>query len=232
MEIEKKGSIYGYCRISKPTQDITRQERNIIKHDSRAIISKEAFTGTTTDRPEYKRLLKKLHHGDIIIFDSVSRMSRNSEEGVKDYMELYQQGIELVFLKEPYINTEVYKKAMEKQLEATGHEIADLYIKATNEALKLLAKDQIIIAFNQAEKEVKDLQERTKEGLKTAKAKGVILGRTEGTKIETTKSKEAKEIIKKHYKSMGGTLGAEDLQTLTRISRNTFFKYVKELKKI
>ena len=42
------------------------------------------------------------------MFDSVSRMSRNSEEGFKDYKMLYDKGIKLVFLNEPLINSEVF----------------------------------------------------------------------------------------------------------------------------
>lgn len=222
--------VYGYCRISKPTQDITRQERNILNIDSKAKIIKEVYTGTTSERSEYQKLLKKLVKGDTIIFDSVSRMSRNSDEGIKDYCDLFDRGIELVFLKEPYINSSVYNKALESKLEVTGNEIADIYIKATNEVLKLLAKEQIIIAFNQAEKEVFDIQERTKEGLRTAKAKGKVLGRQKGITVETNKSKEAKDKMLKHSKAFGGGLNNEELMQMLGLARNTFYKYIKELK--
>lgn len=101
---------YGYCRISTRQQSIDRQIRNIKKIYNGAIIVTESYTGTTTDRPEWKKLYKKLQTGDTIIFDSVSRMSRNADEGFALYEKLYNNGIELVFLKEPHINTSTYKK--------------------------------------------------------------------------------------------------------------------------
>ena len=76
------------------------------------MIIEEAFTGTKIDRPEWNKLYKKAKSGDTIIFDSVSRMSRNAEDGFNTYEELYNRGINLVFLKEPHINTDTYKKSL------------------------------------------------------------------------------------------------------------------------
>lgn len=223
--------VYGYCRISLKTQNIERQVRNILAFNPDAKLYQEAFTGTKIEgRKEFEKLLKRAGKGDTIIFDSVSRMSRTAEEGKRLYFELLEKGVELVFLKEPYINSEVYRKAIESEIAVTGNQIADIYITATNKVLHLLAENQIEIAFNQAEKEVSDLRERTKEGLKTAKLQGKKLGRVEGVTIETAKSKRAKEIIKEHYNIFGGSLSSEQVLKLAGISRNSFFKYVKELK--
>ena len=146
---------YGYCRISTPKQSLDRQERNIISAypETKNYIYREVYTGTTFDRPEWKKLRKRLNTGDTVIFDSVSRMSRNADEGINLYMELYQQGIELVFLKEPHINTSTYRKALSRSIQTIGNKYADPYIKATNEILMLLAEDQIRLAFEQSEKE-------------------------------------------------------------------------------
>lgn len=65
-------------------------------------------------------MYKKAKTRDTIIFDSVSRMSRNADEGFCLYEELYIKGIELVFLKEPHINTSTYKKALESNISMTG----------------------------------------------------------------------------------------------------------------
>ena len=64
-------------------------------------------SGKTDDRPQFQRLLKKVKVGDTIVYDEVSRMSRNAEEGYRDYQELYKKEIELVFIKEPQINTAI-----------------------------------------------------------------------------------------------------------------------------
>ena len=59
-DIMKENQIYSYCRISKKTQKIERQIKNISKAYPTAIIITEAFTGTKINRPEFTKLLKKL----------------------------------------------------------------------------------------------------------------------------------------------------------------------------
>lgn len=222
---------YGYARISRPTQSIDRQIRNIKEFDNSAIIFQEAYTGTKQDRPQWVKLLKKLNRNDTIIFDSVSRMSRNADEGFKEYERLYNNGINLIFLKERHIDTETYKTALNQQITTTGNEIADTYIDATNKVLMILARQQIQLAFSQAEKEVNDLHYRTSEGIKTAKLNGKQIGRAKGVTVTTKKSIEAKKIISKHSIDFGGSLtDKEVMQMIGCISRNTFYKYKKELK--
>ena len=90
---------YGYCRISQKKQSIERQIRNIKSAYPEATIIEEAYTGTSIDRKEWNKLFKKVKEGDTIIFDSVSRMSRNADEGFTAYEQLFTRGVELVFLK-------------------------------------------------------------------------------------------------------------------------------------
>lgn len=101
-------NVYGYCRISTKQQSIDRQERNIREAFPSAVILKEAYTGRRMDRPVWSRLYKTAHPGDTIVFDSVSRMSRSADEGVKTYFDLFERNVNLVFLKEHYIDTVVY----------------------------------------------------------------------------------------------------------------------------
>ena len=106
--------IYGYCRISTPKQNIERQIRNILKEFPTAIIIQETFTGSKFQgRKELEKLIKNIQAGDTIIFDSVSRMSRSSSDGFSLYEELYNKGINLIFLKEPHINTDTYRKILQ-----------------------------------------------------------------------------------------------------------------------
>lgn len=184
-----------------------------------------------TGGPQWKRLLSKVKSGDTIIFDSVSRMSRNAEEGFTEYQQLYNDGINLVFLKEHHIDTATFKSALSQQIELTGNEIADEYIKATNNVLMILAKQQIRLAFEQAQKEVDDIHNRTSEGLKTAKINGKRVGRQQGETVTTKKSVAAKQIILKHSIDFGGSLtDKEVMQMIGGISRNTYYKYKRELK--
>ena len=223
-------TVYGYCRISTAKQSIERQERNIKEYDSNAIILKEQFTGTSDDRPVFTKLTTKVRKGDTIIFDSVSRMSRTADGGFQMYKALYNMGIELIFLKEQHISTNVYRQAISNSIELTGNKIADTYIQATNQVLLMLAEEQIRIAFEQSQKEVQDLRQRTREGIVTAKLNGKIVGRKQGSRIVTRKCKECKMKILKHSKKFNGTLGDADVIKLLSISRNTFYKYCKELK--
>ena len=233
---------YGYCRISQRKQNIERQVRNILSAYpdlSEKQILREAFTGTKVEgRKVFEKLLKAAREGKVerIIFDSVSRMSRDAESGFALYQELYNLGVDLVFLKEPHINTSVYRDAAEKQIGdiQTGDAAADELMKAItdgiNRYMMRLAERQILIAFQQAEKEVSDLQQRTKEGLQTAVLNGKTLGRPKGAKPHIRKEAPAKEIIRKHSRDFNGTLTDADVMKLAGISRNTFYKYKRELR--
>ncbi len=223
--------IYGYCRISTDKQNIERQIRNILKFYPQAEIWQETYTGTKTDgRKKFEQLLKIIKSGDTVVFDSVSRMSRNAEIGFQIYQELYEKEIELVFLKEPHINTATYKKALSNNIEMTGTK-TDIILKAINEYLMELAKEQIIIAFEQSEKEVTDLHQRTKEGIETARLKGKQIGQKRGATLTTKKGIKAKAGIKKYSRDFDGILNDTDCMKLLGISHNTFYKYKKELKK-
>ena len=220
--------VYGYCRISTRKQSIERQERNIKSEYGDAVIFKEAYTGTKIDRPVFNKLLNIVKQGDTIVFDSVSRMSRNSEEGFILYQELFNKGVELVFLKEKHINTETYKKALTNNIQLTGTNV-DFILEGVNKYLLSLAKEQIKIAFDQAEKEVEDLHQRTKEGIETARLNGKQIGQKKGAKLTTKKSIIAKEQIIKYSKDFNGTLKDVEVMKLIGIARNSYYKYKKEL---
>jgi DNA invertase Pin-like site-specific DNA recombinase len=221
--------IYGYCRISTKKQSIERQERNIKSAYPEAFILKEVFTGTKINRKEWNRLESIIKSGDTIVFDSVSRMSRNAEEGFQTYESMFNRGINLVFLKEPHINTDTYKKAMQNQVQMTGSTV-DLILEGVNKYLLALAKEQIKLAFEQSEKEVADLQQRTREGIQTARLNGKQIGQEQGKKLTTKKCKDCKPIILKHSKDFNGTLDDTEVMKLTGLSRNTYYKYKRELK--
>ena len=219
---------YGYCRISTKQQSIERQIRNIKKEYQEAHIVTEAYTGTSLDRPEWNKIYKNLKRGDTVIFDSVSRMSRNADDGFNLYEELYAKGINLVFIKEPHINTETYKKAMQNNIEMTGTNV-DFILDGINKYLMALAKEQIRIAFEQAQKEVDDLHERTKEGIETARLNGKQIGQIRGAKLNVKKKEPMKKEIRKKSKSFDGTMTDADLLKVLGIARNTYYKYKKEV---
>lgn len=231
------GKTYGYCRISRKTQSIDRQIRNIKDQFPDAVMVTEAFTGTKLDRPQWNKLVSKLQAGDTVVFDSVSRMSRNAEEGFATYSELFNKGIELVFLKEHYIDTATYKNASEGQINlniSTGDDATDDLVSGMaaviNKYLARLAEKQIIQAFEQAEKEVQDLHQRTKEGIETARLNGKQIGGVTGKKLTTKKSITAKQQIQKYSKDFDGSLADAEVMKLTGLARNTYYKYKRELR--
>ncbi|MCQ2507595.1 MAG: recombinase family protein [Dorea sp.] len=249
------GNVYGYCRISTKTQNIERQVRNIKDAFKDAVVSKEAFTGTKIQgRKELEKILNVVQPGDTIVFDEISRMSRNAEEGMNLYFELYEKGVSLVFLKERHIDTESYKNAMKSagydvstDGTAQGELVADI-MKALNKFMQAKVREDIRKAFDQAEKEVEFLHQRTKEGIETARLNGKQIGGVTGKQLNIKAKEPVKELIRKYSRTFGGNLEDEDVMALIRtktykkqiaegkyeekpltIARNTYYKYKKEM---
>lgn len=233
--MEEKRKVYGYCRISSPSQSITRQIVNIIRAYPNAKIVEETYTGRTSARPKYQWLLKIVKSGDTIVFDEVSRMSRNAEEGFKTYQKLYNKGVNLVFLKEPQIGTDRYRENMQKRIDkikmddrATG-KFVNAVIEDMQEYMWDLARDQIADAFARSQAEVDYLHQRTKEGIAEAKAAGHIPGRRNGQRVNTRRGLECKEVMLKTARAFGGNMKDVDLIKLMSCGRKSYYKWKREL---
>ena len=229
--------IYAYCRVSTQHQKIARQITNITAIYPNATIIREFFTGTTQNRPQWEKFIPQVRKDDTIVFDSVSRMSRNAEEGFKDYKMLYERGVHLIFLNEPLINTSVFDSTRNNLLSidiTTGNAAVDAFFKGNieliNNFMMALAEEQIKTAFDQSEKEVTDLHSRISQGIREAKKNGTQIGITKGTTLTTKKSLDCISIIKKHSKDFGGTLEDPDVMKLCGCSRNSYYKYKREAK--
>ena len=220
--------IFGYVRISTKKQSIERQIRNIKNAYPNALILEESYTGTTMERPMWKKLIAKLKSGDTVVFDSVSRMARNAEEGYRTYENLYSLGIDLIFIKEPQINTTTYKKAKQNAIPLTNTTV-DFILEGINKYLLELARQQIILAFEVAQKEVDDLHQRTKEGLMTARLNGKVLGHRKNQPLIHKQSIDDKKTILKYCRYFGGNLSDAECLKLCKCCRKTFYKYKKEL---
>lgn len=230
----------GVARISRPTQNIQRQIRNIKNQYPNANIIKIVYTGSkVTGYKDFINVVDKLEEGDTLIFDSASRMSRDSKEGCDLYEKLFNRNVKIVFLKEPHINTDVYKEALNNQIKLklkTGNkatdELMNSIIDALNKYTIALAKEQIKVVFDQAEKELQDLHQRTSEGIETARLDGKQIGQIKGRKLNVKKAQNAKAVILKHSKDFNGTLTDDECRKLAGVSRNSFYKYKGELKNI
>lgn len=238
--------LYGYARVSTQTQRLDRQIRSIEEYAGERKIEKiykEKFTGTKLDRPEFKRLLKVAKAGDTIIFDSVSRMSRTADEGYQLYMQLLNNGIELVFINEPHISTAYYKNMQAKKISIanSGKASVDKLINTVLEAITEFQNDEtrekIKVSFEQSQKEVDDLHTRIAAGIKATKANNESLpesqrkqiGRIRGQKVETKKARDAKAKIRKMSKDFDGNMSDREILELLAISRNTYYKYKRQL---
>lgn len=235
--------IIGICRKSRANQNIERQVRNILNKYPNARIIKITCSGAKViGYKDFEKVIKEVKENKKnknykLVFDSASRMSRDSEGGCELYEDLFNHNVSIEFLKEPQINTDVFRKTLNNQIELqakTGNEATDKLINTVIQALNYytiaLAKEQIKKVFDEAETELKNIHQRTSEGLLTAKLNGKRVGTPKGTKLTTKKSIEAKEIIIKHYKVFGnGTLNATETMKLAGIDKNTFYKYKREL---
>lgn len=228
--------IVGYARVSTPKQKLERQIQNLRAAYPDIVIVSEVFTGSTDNRPKWKKLMRQCKAGIIekLVFDEVSRFSRNAEEAIVEYKELYGLGIELEFLKEPHINSSIYRQASERRIdistETMDEDTATLIstvIEGLNDYLLAVAEKQIFLAFEHAQKERELLSKRTSEGLKQAKLMGSKVGRQKGEKLVTKKQKRAFRIIRDKYELFeNGYLTATECYKIAKISKSTFYRYL------
>lgn len=236
--------VIGIARISRKTQNLQRQIRNIKEKYPNCRIIKITCSGAKViGYREFEKVIEEVKQKNgkkyKLVFDSASRMSRDSEGGCNLYEDLFKHDVCIEFLKEPHINTEVYKKTLNNQIQVqvkTGNkatdELINKVIEALNEFTIELAKEQIKKVFDEAQTELEHIHIRTSEGIAVAKAEGKRIGTPKGTKLVTKKSKQAKEIILKHSKDFNGNLTDVELIKLTGVAPNTYYSYKKQLKEV
>lgn len=86
--------IFGYCRVStkgqaKDGNSLEAQEQEILSRYNDAQIYKEAYTGTTTDRPVFNDVIQKMKEKDMLVVNKLDRLARNTEEGIKIVKNLF-----------------------------------------------------------------------------------------------------------------------------------------------
>lgn len=91
-----KNMIYGYCRVStkgqaKDGNSLEAQEKEILSRYKDALIYKEAYTGTTTDRPVFSEVIKMMQENDMLVVSKLDRLARNTEEGIQIIKQLFQK---------------------------------------------------------------------------------------------------------------------------------------------
>lgn len=240
--------IYGYLRVSTKHQDIGRQRVNILREYPAAVIYEETHSGGDySGCVVLDKLLKVVRAGDTIVFDSVSRFSRDNVTGPQEYKRLFRDNVSLVFLNEPYINTENYRRALDVAIPRTGT-FVDPILDGVEEALLQLAEKQVQDAFDQANKELMDIRSRTSQALQKKIAENrnlpqeqrIRIGTQKGDTFTTRKKviaiQRIVEGIKNGYpdevimNNIAGDLKKQLPDSKCKdISRNTYYNYKREV---
>lgn len=150
---------YGYVRVSSTDQN---EDRQIVALREKAVPDRNIFTdkqsGKDFNRPQYRRLMKKLRGGDLLYIMSIDRLGRNYEEIQLQWRILTKEiGADICVLDMPLLDTR-------KGGDLMGRFIADLVLQ--------------ILSFV-AQNERESIRRRQAEGIAAAKAKGIRFGRPE-----------------------------------------------------
>lgn len=253
---------YAYIRVSTPQQQLERQRTTITRTGTP--VSKwyeDEYTGTKMERPSWQRLLKQVRK-DIdagrpvgIIFDEVSRMARNAAEGFECYEQLYNAGVQLVFVKDPHCNTEKYREALARQeaiaqagaaldgrMKGAAEKLMGNMLSALHDFMLDLVREDVYRAFEEAQHEVEYLRQRTREGMAAVKARNARIeageedgelrqiGQQAGRKLNVKKAATSKEAMLKHCLDFGGSLTDAEVMAMLHISKPTFYKYKREIR--
>lgn len=88
---------YGYARVSTSDQKLENQI-DLLKLAGAEKIYQEKYTGTTTQRPEFQKLLNELEANDTLIVTKLDRFARNTTEALELIQKLFKQNIKVNIL--------------------------------------------------------------------------------------------------------------------------------------
>lgn len=221
---------FGYCSSGCTRPQFEKQIDNINSRYPKAIIIKEVYSSKISDRTELHKLLSQLEDGDTLIVNSLDRLSRDAEEVLSYYKLLAERGVKLIFLHQPYMNTELYTSVYNDMVSRTSD--SDKNIIA--ESLFRLIEEQITRILEQSWDELQQRRGHMRESYEQARQEAKQEGPEKGKKYESRKSFMVKELIRKYNQNFDGSMN--DVQTMEQIrndmgtlSRNTYYKYKKEL---
>ncbi len=167
--------VIGYIRVSTDKQDLEKQRHLLLDYAQRnqlvvnEFIHAEASSRKDTKDRRIDELLTKLTKGDTLLVAELSRLGRNMLETLNIINELSQNGISIVFIRQPELST-------------------------IGTHTKLLLA--IYSYFAEAEREY--ISMRTKQGLAAARAKGKLLGRPKGSRSKNRILDPYREQIKEY----------------------------------
>lgn len=194
-----KSNVYGYVRVSTKDQNEARQ---VIAMDEFGVDEQNVFiekqSGKDFNRPQYKRLLRKLKAGDTLVIKSIDRLGRNYDEIIAQWrMITKEKQVAIVVLDMPLLDTRQGR-------DLTGTLIADVVL-------------QLLSYVAQTEREL--IKRRQAEGIAAAKARGVRFG-------PRPKARPA-EYDWYHRAWQEGSITAREASRQLQISHNTFLRWVR-----
>lgn len=213
---------YFYMRIStkesSDKQSFQRQYKALEKYASEnnlafnnRTIYKDDISGSTFDRDDWNALEQILQPGDTIVFKEISRFTREADAGYKKYMDLMDNGINLIFLDNPTVSTDYIKQLTD---------IANSQQLVAKTALEGTIKLLLIVELDRVQQERETIVKRIKQGIEASDKKS---GRKQGSLDKM--SEELRADIKEFLNNR--SIKQIDLMRKHDISRNTLKKYIK-----
>lgn len=212
-----ENQIFAYMRIStnKQTQKTDRQRKTILDYAAANHITipadnfyEDVITGATNaeNRPNYSRMRGKMRGGDILIVSDVDRLGRDADNVIMEIKELKRQGIRVIALDIPFMND--WKKMNDDSL---SEMIIDIFVS---------------LRAHIAQQEKEKNHARVMQGLDTARAKGIKLGRP--------RAKVPDGFIKEYHNFKEGKYGSitfVQFAKMNGLARSTAYKYIRILGK-
>ncbi len=191
---------FGYIRVSSTDQN---EDRQLDALRGKAVPPRNIYmdkqSGKDFNRPQYRRMVRRLRRGDLLYILSIDRLGRNYEEIQRQWRMLTKEvGVDICVIDMPLLDTRSGKDLM-------GTFIADLVL-------------QILSFVAQSERE--NIHKRQQQGIAAAKARGVRFGRPA---VETPEDFGA--LVKaweRHERSFADTIA------LCGMSEATFYRRLRE----
>ena len=194
---------YAYARVSARDQNLQRQiaafseygiEKNRIFSDKKR--------GKDIERTEYKRLIKKLKSGDLLVIKSIDRLGRNYSDIIAEWSHITDSiGADILVLDMPLLDTRTKAETL------VGKFISDIVLQ--------------VLSFV-AENERENIKQRQAEGIRAAKRNGIRFGRP-----QKAYSPEFLSVVNDYLKKR---ICTKDALSVLGISRENFYYHVRKLR--
>ncbi|MEK4200925.1 recombinase family protein [Cytobacillus sp. FSL K6-0265] len=131
---------YGYARVSTVHQELESQLQSL-KSEGCEVIYSEKFTGTKTNRPEFRKLLSIVDEGDTLVVTKLDRLARNTREGIEIIEDLFAKGVKVHVLNVGLLENTTMGRFFLQTLLAVAEMERNIIIERTQEG-KAIAKQR------------------------------------------------------------------------------------------